>query len=432
MYKKILTVLLVAVLLIFEVLTLFDFTKEETKEAELTLLTSRESNFSLSEKPDIDADYIYVRNTETKEVYYAQREYEIMYPASLTKMMSAILAIENIEDYDKRITITNEMVDGLEEIDANKIDLLPGDTPTVLDCLYGTMLNSAADCVNALAVEVSGSIESFVDLMNEKAKELGMNDTHFVNPTGMPDDNHYSTAYDMALLVEYCIQNEMFIKIASTIEYDISEEGFQGGLHMVNYNAVLYDESSEYYCPGIIITKSGYTGDAGFCMASYGETNGVKFAVITCHAGGYYLNLNDTSNIYNWMNEGVGIRTLVNKGDVLCEISVEDTLPFIDLKVVSPGEISFEYPLNVSLTVEYEGIEKYYPGESSNNIGKLYIKENDEIIREYRISIEDDYKFNVLGFYLRFRKDYKVLSWLIRLLVISICGITFHKIKKPD
>ena len=137
---------------------------------------------------------------------------ERIYPASLTKMMTAILALEKLDPEDT-ITLTNEMTAALAGRDATQAGFQPGETVRVIDLIYGALLPSGAECCIALADTISGTEEQFAELMNQKARRIGMEDTNFRDSTGLHDPDHYSTAYDMALLLKYCMRNDTFREI---------------------------------------------------------------------------------------------------------------------------------------------------------------------------------------------------------------------------
>ena len=138
--------------------------------------------------------------------------------ASLTKIMTIIVAIENITDFDEKVTITKDMVNNIEW-DVAKIGLKSGDIVTYNDLLYGAMLPSAADCVNALAISISGNYKDFIKLMNNKVKELKLKHTHFENVVGLYSKDNYSSAYDVAEILKYSLKNQKFKQIFEAKEY---------------------------------------------------------------------------------------------------------------------------------------------------------------------------------------------------------------------
>lgn len=233
----------------------------------------------------ITSEFATVMDNETGRIVASKNGAERMYPASLTKMMTAIVTIENEPNLDKTIEITYDMIAGLYEENASVAGFEVGDEPTVRDILYGIALPSGADACNAAAYDIAGSIEGFVDLMNQKAQEIGMTDTHFTNTTGLHDDNHYTTAEDLAKLLHYCISNDAFAEIFSTPYYTTSP------LVSHPYGITLQStisKSESYYgieIPGLIGGKTGFTYEAGKCLASWSKIDNHIIIIITGHAG---------------------------------------------------------------------------------------------------------------------------------------------------
>lgn len=223
---------------------------------------------------------------ETGKVLYRKASDEQTYPASLTKIMTALLAVENLPDLDERITLDQDMYQTLYQKNASMAGFQPQDQPTVEDLLYGTMLPSGAECAVGLARRISGSEENFAVLMNEKAAELGMQNTHFTNCTGLHDEDHWTTADDMGILLRYALQNETFRTVFQSATYTSSRTTcYPSGLQM---SSLLFRKLAS---PGIsdgklLGGKTGYTGQAGLCLASEAEVNGDDYILITMGANG--------------------------------------------------------------------------------------------------------------------------------------------------
>ena len=209
-----------------------------------------------------------------------------IYPASMTKMMTALLAIEANPDLDTPVTLPEEIFPALQAQNASLAGFQPGETATVRDLLYGAMLPSGAECCEALAREVSGSEEAFVARMNQKAAELGMTATHFCNPTGLHDPEHVSTVRDMARLLRAAMQNETFRAILSAGRYavpatDLHPEGFT---MTSTFWAELGDVS--LWRGQFLGGKTGYTSAAGLCLASAAQVKGKRYILVTAGARG--------------------------------------------------------------------------------------------------------------------------------------------------
>lgn len=227
-----------------------------------------------------------------------------MYPASLTKMMTCLVAIEEIRNLNKEITLTQEMFAGLYEQNATQAGFQPGETVRVIDLLYGVILPSGAECCIALADTIAGSEQGFVDLMNKKADKLGMDDTHFMNSTGLHDPEHYSTARDMAVLLEQGLKNETFREIIESPWH--STPGTNIHLDGITYYSTMFKNLSDPSVTGgkIMGGKTGYTGEAGHCLASFAEIEGVEYILVTAGAAeGTAPHITDAVTVYNRLGE---------------------------------------------------------------------------------------------------------------------------------
>ena len=178
------------------------------------------TSFAAPAWPDnvyIQAEGGIVMDADSGTVLFGKNIHEHYYPASITKILTALIVIENC-DLDEMVTFSYDAIFNVEENSSNMAASV-GDTLTVRDCLYGLMLASANESANALAEHVAGSTEAFAELMNQKAAELGCQDSHFANPSGLNDPNHYTSAYDMALIMQAALQNETFVEIDSALYY---------------------------------------------------------------------------------------------------------------------------------------------------------------------------------------------------------------------
>ena len=225
-------------------------------------------------------------DADSGEVLAAKNADAPIYPASMTKVMTALLVLEGTPDLDTPVTLPEDIFPALQTETASMAGFLPGETAAVRDLLYGALLPSGAECCEALAREVSGSEEAFVELMNQKAAELGMRSTHFCNPTGLHDPEHVSTVRDMARLLRAAMQNETFCAILSAERYavpatDLHPEGFT---MTSTFWAELGDVSLRrgQFLGG----KTGYTSAAGLCLASAAQVKGKRYILVTAGAKG--------------------------------------------------------------------------------------------------------------------------------------------------
>ncbi len=222
-------------------------------------------------------------DARTGQVLARKRSGEEAAPASLTKMMTVLLATEALPDLDTPVTLPEDIFPALYKADASMAGFQPGETVTVRDLLYGAMLPSGAECCEALARQVSGSEEAFVALMNRKAGELGMKHTHFANCTGLTSPEHYSSAADLAVLLQAALNNETFRMVFTTGQYTSSVTAqHPKGLYMASTLLSRLD-GGEVTGGQILGGKTGYTDAAGLAaQPCRGERKGVHSG----HAGG--------------------------------------------------------------------------------------------------------------------------------------------------
>ncbi len=226
--------------------------------------------FSLS----VSAQSAVVLDARTNEIIFESNAFERRSMASTTKIMTAILAIES-----GKLEETVDVTAAMTKAEGTSIGLKPGYKLKLLDLVYGMMLESGNDAANAVALYLSGSFEAFAALMNQKAAEIGMSNTNFVTPSGLDDDEHYSTAYDMALLASYCIKNPVFCSVCSDKNY-VAEliAPVLCRLYFSNHNRLLS------YVDGVFGVKTGFTKKSGRCLVSAINKNGAVLVAVTLKA----------------------------------------------------------------------------------------------------------------------------------------------------
>ncbi|MDL2225272.1 D-alanyl-D-alanine carboxypeptidase [Eubacteriales bacterium OttesenSCG-928-M02] len=211
-------------------------------------------------------------DVHTGEVVLDRNAAEKMYPASTSKLITALLFVEAFPDLKGSYTLGNEIV--IKDKAASMAGFEVGQTVSYKDLLYGLLLPSGNDAANAIAVVVDGSQEKFCQRINERFQQLGMANSHFTNPSGMPDENHYTTAYDMALLAKACLENPTIMEVCTTLEYTLPANGrHPNGNKVRNSNALVQQldrsgKKNTYYYPAATGLKTGYTNAAGNCLVA--------------------------------------------------------------------------------------------------------------------------------------------------------------------
>ena len=231
--------------------------------------------FAYAEEISSDAASMEVIESTTGRVLYSRNSHERRPMASTTKICTAITVIEHTDDLNKVVDVPSVAVG----VEGSSIYLARDEKVKIIDLLYGLMLQSGNDCAVALAVTVGGSIENFAALMNETAAKAGAENSHFVNPHGLHDDDHYTTAHDLALITAYAFKNEVFEKIVSTKSHVMHSEGREYPRTIVNKNKIL----STY--EGGDGVKTGYTKKAGRCLVSSASRGGMRVIAVTLNCG---------------------------------------------------------------------------------------------------------------------------------------------------
>ena len=237
------------------------------------LFTSFKSGFTAKALP-ISAESAIVICADSLTVLYERNAHEVRSMASTTKIMTTLLLLES-GDLSREITVTAKMLEGFE---GTAIGLRVGNVISAEDLAYGMMLASGNDAANAAAFLLAGSLEDFAVLMNERAREIGMTNTNFVTPSGLDADGHQSTAYDMALLGAYAMNNPDFAKIASTKVHPLTIGEPEITVHFANHNRLLRGYE------GATGIKTGFTRKSGRCLVSSAERDGVRLVAVTLRA----------------------------------------------------------------------------------------------------------------------------------------------------
>jgi D-alanyl-D-alanine carboxypeptidase len=283
--KKFLSYLIIICLICSAYPTLFTLADEVTDTQSETAVSETELVPVILPTDDVSTEDIIlyssaacVMDADTGEILYYKNMDDAHYPASITKILTALLVIENAE-LDEMITFSADCWDGLNYYQDMNIGILDGEQLSVEAALHAILLSSANEVCNGAAKYISGSVEAFCDLMNERAEALGCTNTHFVNPNGLQDEDHYTTAHDMALIAREAIKNPTFRKITGSYDYTVTStnlrpEGFQLS-H--KHRMLMY---TKYHYDACIGGKTGYTEAAKNTLVTYAEKNGITLVCV--------------------------------------------------------------------------------------------------------------------------------------------------------
>ena len=281
---------------------------------------------------NINAESAISVESSTGKIVYEKNAHKQMYPASTTKVMTALLVLENCNLEDKA-KVSYEAISSVPEGYSNA-KLQVGEEMPIKDLLYVLMIPSANEAANVLAEHVAGSVESFSTMMNTKAEELGCETTHFVNPNGIHNENHYSSAYDLYLIAKEAMKNETFRKIVSTSKYTLpaTDSYPNNDRTFVNTNKlIVYNNSNRadnYYYKDAIGIKTGYTTEAGNCLISAASRDGLEFINVVLNADITEDGLNhrfvDSIDIFNYDYDNYELVELNKQDSKIEEIEIKN------------------------------------------------------------------------------------------------------------
>ena len=373
---------------------------------------------------DLNSNHAILYNLNDSSVLYEKNSTDITNIASLTKIMTGIVAIENIDNLDEKVKLTNADFKGLREANLVTAGFKVGEEVTYRDLLYGLMLPSGADAAQALTRLVAGSIDNYINLMNQKAVELGLKNTHFINPTGLDAEGHYSTVEDIGILFQYAIKNEEFLNIIKTKKYTISN-GRITLISTIERAKQRYGLNMDYILGG----KTGTTGDAGYCLATIANYNGIDYMLVTAKTNfpsTQPLNYQDAKTVYEYFMKNYGYHNVLAKGDKLVSINTlyakKDMIDFYSNQEL---EMYLENTYDKDkLIYKYTGINEIpYDMEIGTKLGKVELYNGDTLLTTVEIDLEEKLEFDLIKFLSINRVAVISILVIILLVIISLVCI---------
>lgn len=291
-YKKFSKIVIVSIIVVLTIvvtrLSLWDqnFNGNSLSNQPLTAVPSDHNHPEIFNISSLYSPYAILVEQNSGRILYQKNAYTRAYPASLTKMMTAFISINRLHNLQEKITLPDSLFEHLQDSDASMAGFKPGERVRLIDLLYGTMLPSGADAANGLARAVAGSEPAFVRLMNAEANKIGMTHTHFTNCTGLQNNDHYSTASDLALLMRHALRSATFRKLITASQYKVEPTNAhpQGLLLQSTLNVDARTFGLNRNC--ILGGKTGYTEEAGLCLASIARIRGRDYILVTLDASG--------------------------------------------------------------------------------------------------------------------------------------------------
>ena len=335
------------------------------------------------EGPKVMAETAIVMDMDTEEILYAKGIDEKRAPASTTKILTAMLAIEKVP-FETQITFTDE-VNNIES-GSTHIGIKPGETLTMKDCAYAILLASANEVSSGVAEYIGTTVPAFVDMMNQRAKELGCTNTHFVNANGLYDENHYTTARDLAIIAKAAFQNETFREVVKTPYYIVPKTNITDEERWLNNHHKMILQGSEYY-EGCLGGKTGYTEKAGNTLVTYAERNGRKLVCALLADVNIVAQYTDTKALLNYGFDSfqrldtTAVSLSPAKSDELGKQLEEKGLLSTALETTSisvPKELTEELTYKTTLENNMLNIDYYY---GKQQIGSSSMQASDEILK---------------------------------------------------
>lgn len=333
----------------------------------------------------------------TGEILFEKNSHEKLPPASMTKMMSMLLIMENIENgnlkYDEMVSASSKAA----SMGGSQIFLEAGEKLSVKELLKGIAIGSGNDATMVLAERIGGSEESFVNLMNEKAKKLGLKNTNFKNPTGLDAVDHYSSAYDMALIAKELVKHKDILKFTSIYE-DYLRENSDKKFWLVNTNRLV-----RFY-QGVDGLKTGFTSEAGYCLTATGIKNNLRLITVVMKEPDSSTRNNETSAMLDYGFQTYSVDQIISANKVIGKIEIEmgrekyanvvakDDINILNSKNKNKRKVSYKVSLN----------KVKAPLNKNDIVGKADIIENNKIISSVDLIVDKDInKANILSVYLR-------------------------------
>ena len=331
---------------------------------------------------DIESDIVYVVCMDNNEVMIDKNFDKVTAPASLTKIMTALVALENCKDLSKVVTVSQNAIDILSGTNSSVVGLIPGEQMSMENLLYCLMVDSANDAATVIAEAVGGTIDKFVEMMNKKADRLGLKNTHYKNPHGLDEEGHYTTAQDLYKLTTEALKNSVFKKICNTAEYDLPRTNMSEERYLSSTNLMLFPSYEAYYLPYISGVKTGTTDAAGRCIITKATNNGYSYLAIvmggkTAEISGEEVNgaFVDCKKVLEWLYDNIQYKTVVQRDQTLS---------------VSPVKYSWKHDFVRLVPVD----EKYELAPKSLDTSSVYVELSSSISGELKAPLS---KGEVIG-----------------------------------
>lgn len=375
---------------------------------------------------------ICLANLDTDTIVFEKNQNEKLYPASITKIMTYIITIENVVSPDTTmVTVSDELIDSLLGTDSSLSNIQRGEILSVTELLNCLMVPSGNDAAMVLADYVgNGNIQAFVDLMNNKAAELGCQNTHFANPSGLHDPEHYTTASDLYKITKYAMTTPRFMEITSQTEHTIPATNKQEERTLTTTNKMMIPSYTQYYYPYAKGIKTGWHDDAGYCIVSSATADGYTFVCIAMGAPSEDENhqelengaMIDSKNLYRWALTTFELKPIVDPQQPVDEVNLKFAWGKDSLLLVPEKNVNYLLPKDVkassvSITTTEKPDSINAPIKKGDIIGKAVLSYANQELDTIDLVSAEDVERSELLFYFEGFKNIISSVWFILIAV---------------
>ena len=396
---------------------------------------------SALDDPILPAEAVLLADLDTGEILYEKNIHEQRSPASLTKIMTGLLAVEALDNgqcsMTDMVTAGQDCLTGLAD-DSSTAGIIPGETMSFKDLFYCAMLHSANEACNVIGTYLSGSISAFVDRMNERAAQLGCENTHFLDTNGLSNEGHYTTAHDLYLITREALKHPDFMTACNTIYYDTDATNVSEPRHMYNSNALITTGGyygDQYLYEGAAGIKTGYTRAAGYCLVSTAQKNDINaIAIVMGCKGqlntgadwdGQFYNFVASINLYDWVFDNFSYRTILDsasfgekvhvdlaEGDGTFTIRPED-----DVTVLLPNDITDD-AIETTVTVYKEKLTA--PIAANTVLGEVTVSADGRDYGSIKLVNRNDIEMSRSEFIKMRIRSFFAQKWVIAVIVLIV------------
>lgn len=397
-----------------------------------------------SSAPELNGKNIVLADLNTDRVIFSKDPDAVVAPASLTKIMTVLLAVEAVERgehaLDEMVTAGADCRTGLDD-ESSSGDIVPGEQLTYRDLLYCSMIQSASDACNVLASLLGGSIDNFVGMMNDRALELGCEITHFDDPNGLSNNNQ-TTAYEMFLITKEAISHDYFMVVCNIADVTIPATNANPERVYHNSNSLISSQSvyggNRYLYSGAAGVKTGYTRAAGYCLISTAEREGLRFLAVVMGCDGWlnagiedYRNFEDTIKLYDWAFSDFSYRNIVSTNEPVYELDVKLSqnnakavlYPQQGLRVLLPRDTSDE---DVKLDFNIFQTDLTAPIKSGEIMGEAVVSVNGEIYGTVNLITREPVDLARSEYMKQQLKTFFSNRWVIGIIVVVLLFLALY------